>query len=319
MEMVCVTAEAFGYGPIITCVNVIKALAKKINVPFAFLGSGVALEQAKMSGLFSDYIECETHLEDEVRKQPLSETMELDKNIERIGRPIKNFQKVGPLRKFKQVTSLEMNNRILINLGGAESFLEDYSTILRMYIVILRNFFASLNGVFDGEIVVCGGNRITSALGEMFREREVQFRSFGNAKYLVMSPGLGNFYEAMSTGQKVFMLPPINYSQFLQLKKFIRDDIGIMSLNWDEFDWYVRVPDNISEDEGVSLVKKNCDLFIKNPESQKLLCEKMLEYISEDGSDCIAKRKAFIEKCNRNGIDEVSETMARRLEYGNII
>ena len=237
MEMVCVTAEAFGYGPIITCVNVIKALAKKINVPFAFLGSGVALEQAKMSGLFSDYIECETHLEDEVRKQPIfqkakwiisfenpcgaicgvqenkhvfyvdnlfwmwdriprelhdvdvyfaSETMELDKNIERIGRPIKNFQKVGPLRKFKQVTSLEMNNRILINLGGAESFLEDYSTILRMYVVILRNFFASLNGVFDGEIVVCGGNRITSALGEVFREREVQFRSFGNAEYLEM-------------------------------------------------------------------------------------------------------------------------------------
>lgn len=379
MDTICVTAESFGYGPIITCVNVIKALANKINVPFTFLGSGVALEQAKMSGLFADYIECETYLEDEVRKQAIfqkakwiisfenpsgaicgiqenkhvfyvdnlfwmwdrvpkelhdvdvyfaSETMDLDKNVERIGKPIKNFQKVGPLREFKKATSQEMDNRILINLGGAESFLEDHSTILNMYEVILRNFFGSLNGVFDGEIVVCGGNRVISALKERHWEKKVHFRSFSNAeyleimkksKYLIMSPGLGNFYEVMSTSPEVFMLPPINYSQFLQLKNYIQYDVGITTLNWDAFDWYVRVPDYISEDEGVSLVKENCDLFICETESQKVLCRKMLEYISDGSSNCITKRKAFIEKCNRNGIDEVSEAMARRLYNGNVI
>lgn len=49
---VLVTAEAFGYGPIITGINIIKNLKMKCSVELIFMGSGVALEQAKKSDFF---------------------------------------------------------------------------------------------------------------------------------------------------------------------------------------------------------------------------------------------------------------------------
>jgi len=57
---VLVTAEAFGYGPIITGINIIKNLKMKCSVELIFMGSGVALEQAKKSDFFQEYIYAET-------------------------------------------------------------------------------------------------------------------------------------------------------------------------------------------------------------------------------------------------------------------
>lgn len=373
MKKVCVTAEAFGYGPIITCVNIIKKLRKKTNISFVFLGSGVALEQAKMSGLFADYVECETYLEKELKKQEIfrnaewiisfenlmgavlgvrenkhvlyvdnlfwmwdslpeelnevdayfaAETTNLDKNIERVGRQIKRLFRVGPLREFCPVETQKLENRILINLGGAESFLEDYDIILSMYSVILKNFINALQNLFDGEIVVCGGNRIITELQKIPLDRTVIFKSLVNneylkmlkaSKYLIMSPGMGNFYELMNADQKAYMLPPINYSQFLQLRAYLKEDVGISALNWDSFDWYIEVEDYLEEKEGVELVQRNSEQFLQDEESQKIICDKMVAYVSEDSAGSYQKREAFIKKCNRNGIQEVSDIIVNKL------
>lgn len=379
MKTVCVTAEAFGYGPIITCVNVIKKVSEKTNISFVFLGSGVALEQAEMSGLFIDYVECETYLEEELKKQEVfrnaewiisfenivgavlgvrenkhvlyvdnlfwmwdsipkelnevdayfaTETMNLDKNIKRIGAQIKRLFRVGPLRQFYQAEVQKVDNRILINLGGAESFLEDYDTIQSVYSVILKNFINALKYSFAGEIVVCGGNRIITELRKMSLDRTVIFKSLANneylkilmtSKYLIMSPGVGNFYELMNTDQKAYMLPPINYSQFLQLRAYLKDDVGISALNWDSFDWYIEVADYLEEKEGVELVQRNSEQFLQDEEAQKIICYKMVDYINEDGAGNYSKRRAFIEKCNRNGIQEVSNIIERRINDENTI
>ena len=58
---ILVTAEQFGYGPIATCLNVIKELKKYPNIELTFMGTGIALEQAIMSNYFDKIIECKTY------------------------------------------------------------------------------------------------------------------------------------------------------------------------------------------------------------------------------------------------------------------
>ena len=52
---ILVTAIMFGYGPITTCLNVLKRLSKYPDIQFDFIGNGIALEQAKMSKYFCNY------------------------------------------------------------------------------------------------------------------------------------------------------------------------------------------------------------------------------------------------------------------------
>ena len=44
---ILVTAEMFGYGPIITCNYLVESLKNKVCAKWIFMGSGIAMEQAK--------------------------------------------------------------------------------------------------------------------------------------------------------------------------------------------------------------------------------------------------------------------------------
>ena len=58
---ILVSAESFGYGPITTGLNIVKELKKYNDVKLDFIGSGIAMEQAKMSGYFENYYLCDTY------------------------------------------------------------------------------------------------------------------------------------------------------------------------------------------------------------------------------------------------------------------
>ena len=62
-KYILVTAEKFGYGPIITCLNVVKVLKQKLDkkTKLIFLGTSIAKEQAISSKLFDEVIECKTY------------------------------------------------------------------------------------------------------------------------------------------------------------------------------------------------------------------------------------------------------------------
>ena len=65
---ILVSAESFGYGPIATCLSVIKELKKYKDVSVDFIGSGISLEQAKLSGYFDKYYVCDTFDLDSLKK-----------------------------------------------------------------------------------------------------------------------------------------------------------------------------------------------------------------------------------------------------------
>ena len=58
---ILVSAESFGYGPIATCLSVVKELKKHKDVGADFIGSGISLEQAKLSGFFDNFYLCDTY------------------------------------------------------------------------------------------------------------------------------------------------------------------------------------------------------------------------------------------------------------------
>ena len=57
---ILVSAESFGYGPIATCLSVVEKLKKYKDVELDFIGSGISMEQAKSSGFFKKFYECDT-------------------------------------------------------------------------------------------------------------------------------------------------------------------------------------------------------------------------------------------------------------------
>ena len=172
---ILVSAESFGYGPITTGLNIVKELKKYNDVKLDFIGSGIAMEQAKMSGYFENYYLCDTYdfmslkksksifekyhifLSSEnvngaifalkngikntyyvdnlmwmwdkipdglltVKKYFISEIIPSKENFNKIGKKILNPIFVGPVRKI-EVKKYSTKNQIIINLGGAESFL----------------------------------------------------------------------------------------------------------------------------------------------------------------------------------------------------
>ena len=234
MLRVLVTAESFGYGPIITCLNIMKALRERLKGYYIFMGSGVSLEQAARSGLFDEYKECDTfscrcledykelfisvdfllsleniegavfgvrlgtkvfyvdnlfwmwdELPDElcnVDTYFIAKSLDISENQKRIGSKIRNIVTVGPLRNYYGgATKVKTENRILINFGGAESFLIDQRIISQYYCKLLELIFARLDDLYVEQVIVCGGSKLIHSFGIYFGEKPgVSFRSLAN-------------------------------------------------------------------------------------------------------------------------------------------
>ena len=280
---ILVTAEKFGYGPIITCLNIVKVLkgiASRKNLKMVFLGTSIAKEQAEKSLLFDEVIECETYSYDALKKHLtlfknakailcsenqfgaiyakqlnlknvffvdnlvwmwdkitpglesvdgyfISETFDSRPNFEKIGNQIKNPIFVGPLRKIN-VNNYKTLNQLVINFGGAEAFMLDKDMVINFYKKILTEILTDkVQNKFD-KIYVCGGSGIINQLQE-FCSKKIIVKSFSNDKYLrilhksshlIMSSGLGNYIESIGINKNILYIPPINYSQLLQLDEY---------------------------------------------------------------------------------------------------
>lgn len=373
MCRIVVTAEAFGYGPIITCLNVIRYMKKNTNLSYIFIGSGVALEQAKTAEIFSRCIECETFLIEKlnqceafnkaewvisfenvigailaVRKKKhvlyvdnlfwmwdelpkeltrvdnyyVVESFNIEENLKRIGKRIERIEIVGPLRVFQENQISELHNRIVFNLGGTDSPLVNFKVIKHLYSIIIRDFMVNLEDSFKGEIIFCGGSRIINFLKKEHNNTKAIFVSLPNneylrlmksSKYLILSPGLGNFFEAMTVDQEVYMLPPINYSQFLQLNYYMREDVGIRCMNWNSFKWYTLVKPYVEERVGVEMVKCNIESFIQDGKAHKMLSDSIMYYIQNSTSEWYKNRNKFMNRYSRTGIEEAGNSMIRRI------
>lgn len=362
MKKILVSAEMFGYGPITTLLNVMPEFSTYDDLEFDFIGNGVALEQAKMSGFFKNFYVCNTYDIDDLEKfkkifptydamisseNPvgiifgmehgikkvyyidnlvwmwdiidsrlnnvskffISETIPCRENFARIGKNIKNPIFVGPIRELNENTTSLTEKKVIINIGGAGSYLLDKNLIIEFYNCLINTILETTYFVnsFD-KIIICGGSNVISNLNIKCKSSKIILRTLSNKEYLkeletashcILASGLGNYIETLSKDKNILYLPSINYSQFLQFKYYKKLDLGFKLMNWDVFDFFEDVPELLDEEAGVNLVVNNIKKFLINPPKEKIKKE-ITDYLNVDQSDYYEKRKSIFNKYNKN-------------------
>lgn len=333
---ILVSAESFGYGPISTCLEVVKELKKHEDVILDFIGSGISLEQAKMSGYFDKFYVCDTFDLESLKKHEdvfkeyniffdseniqggifalkyiknmyyvdnlvwmwdkidpelgkakkfyVSETFSCKENFERVGDVIKNPVFVGPVRDLEYEESNTSKNQLLINIGGASSFLFNQNIINDFYNVLLNNIVDSLNLDEFDKVLICGGSKVIDNLKINNLSTKIEVKTIAHEEYLkemkvskkiILSSGLGNFIESLNLKKDILYLPPVNYSQLLQLNYYKKMEFGFDMINWSDFDFYKEIPELLDEATGVNMVVDNVINFMKK--DYQLVINKKIE------------------------------------------
>ncbi|MDD3048399.1 MAG: hypothetical protein PHQ89_00190 [Bacilli bacterium] len=371
---ILVSAEVFGYGPIITCLNVVKELHNFENVEMDFIGTGIALEQARMTNYFKNFYECRTYdlkeLEsvkalylnydvilsseningaifalklglknvyyidnlmwmwdkienglENLKGYIISETIPCQKNFERIGSNIKNPIFVGPLRDITlKIKPVKLEKKLIINFGGGEAFIIDSSIIKSFYNNII-NIIVSNKLVLKNfeKIIICGGSGVINNIVINKKNDKIITKTFSNQEYLkeletcthcIMAPGLGNFVETVFRDKEIMYLPPINYSQLLQLDYYKKMDLGYQLINWDKFNFYNKIPNLLNEEEGVNLVLENVKKYLTF-NNKNTIDEFINLFIKTTQKEYFKKRKEYINNLKKESGKKVAKLIYR--------
>ena len=366
---ILVSAESFGYGPIATCLSVIKELKKYKDVSVDFIGSGISLEQAKLSGYFDQYYECDTYdfeslkdFEDvfkqyniffssenvngaifglnfieniyyvdnlvwmwdmiptelgKVKKFFISETFPCRENFNRVGNVIENPVFVGPVRDLETPIIKDKKNQLVINVGGASSFLFEQSVINEFYNKIINDILSTDEINKFNSIIICGGSKVINSLRLEEEKPNIRIATIANEEYLkimaesthcIMSSGLGNFIETLNKDMNIMYLPAVNYSQLLQLQYYDKMNFGFKNLNWDSFDFYKNIPMYLDEATGVDMVVENIKHF-NSGNYRTLINEFIRDYLTESQEDSFVKRKTFFNSYDKNASKKIADTI----------
>lgn len=380
---ILVTAEKFGYGPIITCLNVIKQLKKelyhqKLNIKLYFLGTSIAKEQALLSNFFDKVIECKTYDYSELEKQQqlfenaiavlssenqfgaiyakrlghknvyfidnlvwmwdritfelenvdgyfISETFSSKENFKKIGKDVKSPIFIGPLRDIDR-THYKSENSLMINFGGAESFMLEKEIVDKFYLKILKEILTPIVVKKFDTIYVCGGSGVINTLLQTLPPfPNVQIKTLSNKEYLeklhicshvIMSSGLGNFMESVGIAKPIMFIPPINYSQLLQLNEYKKLNLGFNLVNWDSYAFYKDVPNLLDEETGVKMVVENVKKYLSD--NSNILSNRVKEFInSQKQNSYFDKRDIYISQFSNNAAEIVINTILKGIKNEN--
>lgn len=364
---ILVSAESFGYGPITTCLNIVKELKKYDDVVLDFIGSGIALEQAKMSNYFDKYYICDTfdlndleikkavfkqysiYLSSEnvngaifalenglnntyyvdnlvwmwdkipeklnnVKKFFISETIPCKDNYERVGKNINNPVFVGPIRELDN-NSCITENRLIVNIGGAESFLLEHNLIVEFYNKIINDILSSEKIKNFDSILVCGGSGVIDKIILENQNNNVRLRTLANEEYLqemnksshcIMASGLGNFIETVGKNKNIMYIPAVNYSQMLQIEYYRKENFGFSILNWDDFDFYKKIPMYLDEATGVDMVVENIKRFMEK-DYRNLINDAVNKFLDNDQEKYYYVRNEYINSFEKNSASKIAK------------
>ena len=244
-----------------------------------------------------------------LKKYYISNVLDCSYNKKRIAKDFNNIIEVGALRKYGNFKHISGNN-LLITLGGVESYMIDDNIINTVYLDSIKTILKNKHISKFEHIYIAGGKNIINFLKKKIKDDRVIINTFDyydyldilyNSSYVIMSPGLGNFNEIISTDINCMLLLPINYSQYMQKKKFMNMKVGFHSQNnvnekiIDEF---------LAEEEGVNQVIKNLHRYDINNFNKELN-----EFFV--GNTDFDNRKKVFNSIDRNGIEEVCEDLLR--------
>ena len=149
----------------------------------------------------------------------------------RIGLP-QNCLKVGPLLPpncFEDKKKHYKNNSLLINIGGVNRPIVCDKSFLNKYVLTIYDMIIEIVKTEDlfSEVHCYGGNlpiNKKSIKGIQFysgrRKKEELIEIMKYSDTVLISPGLTSFFESVILRKAFYILPPTNYSQFLQFYEY---------------------------------------------------------------------------------------------------
>ena len=107
-------------------------------------------------------------------------------------------------------------------------------------------------------------------------------------------------------------IPPINYSQLLQLKKYEKLDLGFVLINWDKYSFYKQVPELLDEETGVNMVVENAKKYISTDET--IVSEEVLKFIKQPQDKYFEKRQSYIRNFPKNAAEVVASCIIKSIK-----
>lgn len=362
-------ADAFGYGPITTLINISKELKKK-KIEQIFIGPKFCLKKIKKENLCDEYIEMNYNLEEiekninyfkdadkiiavettdiliylikkyklkniylidnlfwmwdfledelkELKKYYISNVISVDENIKRIAGDFTNIIKVGSLRNLSKFKKINENN-LMISLGGAKSYMFDENISNNFYLKCIEIIQKNKNiKKFNNVYIACGESLVDYIKNNLKLNDNIIIKNYSHEEYLkklytcnyaILSPGLGNFNEIISTNINVLFLLPINYSQHLQRHKYkeFKLDFHFQENNNEKY-----IENYLEESIGVKQAIENLRKYDFNnfdKEIDKFLNSKVDE----------EKRYHFYENIDKDGLKEICEDLIGEIYEKNM-
>ncbi len=232
---------------------------------------------------------------------------------------IENTVSVGHERRGSQ---------LLITFGGIDSPLTKSGINTNYHLIIAKILLQDLENVlpFD-RILFTGGETAMKQLVAQFDDRggSVRFASLGHVEYLeelsrssllLAHPGLSTPMEAFAYNIPIVFLPPMNYTQVMQLRRFRALGCAPYGIEWEELLYMERIPEDLPEPDGVMIVLQ----YIKRLETDNTVYQSLRERLGvlvqlsdTEKSQLGAAQSTFKQHWSENGAQLVAQTLRRGL------
>ena len=152
----------------------------------------------------------------------------------------------------------------MVSLGGVDSYATVSGVNTRYHLIITDLLIRVLekSNTFD-RVLVTGGASAIADLEKHFTTETVEFVSLGHDAYLqelissrlvLGIPGLAIPLEAFAYHVPILFLPPLNYSQVLQLRRFQSAAAADYALSWDDLIPDTAIQEGLNEEVGIAQV-----------------------------------------------------------------
>lgn len=158
---------------------------------------------------------------------------------------------------------------VLVSLGGTESDLYGFPAFYYKLIDAIAND----KNLQQFTVLVCGGgSKFNAREFKRYEHPRLTITCLGPHEYIsylraadvvFSSPGLHGFYENYFLEKNVMFLPPINYSQYLQLKFIKSNFTNVVGLNLEDIGIPHVLRENMPEMERINEVKRANRLLVE--------------------------------------------------------
>ena len=251
----------------------------------------------------------------------------IEKRIEQNKKRSKSFpfKIVAPIcikSNLQKTISNKTDSTLLVNFGGIESPLgsniELVITVSQLILDVVKEY-KNITRVF-----ICGGEnpikevsnnlKLNNDRDKVAAKSQTDFlASLSNCHYFMTVPGLSVIYESIQLNKSILIIPPLNYSQHLQLKQYKKILNGAEYITWAEIPGYELLPNNLSEIEGVKLAINLGAKFSNDQGAQSFFKQRIRSFLSSNGVEAVSFRKPIGKSLNNfDGAEYIANDILSR-------